>query len=441
MRVPHWFFSLLILSIAVAAVGGQEPQASTDRTPITERLIGDLINPRGVAIQPETNRVFVADAGSGRVFEWREGKSRDVVVGFPPQADAPPATTAGTIESFGFLSKELFVIGTTADSGMPELRLYRWSGAEDAQPLDHQSWTARSRPDGVESKPQKVEEKTNSAGETSQTTDQESAPPGNSSNSSQPPVTPTEAVGSATSSTAKTEPKDHAADTELRGPCQNLSVSGQQLFFVVHDPTGAQVVATCLLNGEALSKVERKKALEPSQVPAGGPGAFPELASANTVGIMLSPEQFYLVAGNHLQSQRAVLSFYDKSFKHKATFAGESAPLGHLTFGPKRGRLFAIQGSQSAESPGALVKITNDPNIPDGLRCHRILPLHHPRAICFDSQSNLLVLQQSSDQTPGNVRYELIKITKLELPPSATNTASPQPNQASSESGETTVID
>jgi glucose/arabinose dehydrogenase len=39
-----------------------------------ETVVGGLNNPCGIAIQPETGHVFIADSGAGRVVRVVEGK-------------------------------------------------------------------------------------------------------------------------------------------------------------------------------------------------------------------------------------------------------------------------------------------------------------------------------------------------------------------------------
>jgi DNA-binding beta-propeller fold protein YncE len=51
--------------------------------PKVETLLEGLINPCGVAIQPETGVVFVSDSGAGKVIRIVAGKPQDVIVGSP----------------------------------------------------------------------------------------------------------------------------------------------------------------------------------------------------------------------------------------------------------------------------------------------------------------------------------------------------------------------
>src|SRR6185369_11734799 len=76
-----------------------------------ETVLGGLSNPCGLAVQPETGHVFVADSAAGRIIRVVDGKAEDVVVGFPldkygkgPKFDIGPLGLA-------FLDKDTLVVG------------------------------------------------------------------------------------------------------------------------------------------------------------------------------------------------------------------------------------------------------------------------------------------------------------------------------------------
>jgi len=77
----------------------------------TETVVGGLNNPCGVAVQPETGHVFVADSGGKRVVRVVDGKAEDVIVDFPldvygkgPKFDIGPLGLA-------FIDKNTLVVG------------------------------------------------------------------------------------------------------------------------------------------------------------------------------------------------------------------------------------------------------------------------------------------------------------------------------------------
>src|SRR5262245_10862101 len=48
-----------------------------------EQVLGGLVNPCGVAVQPVTNQVFISDSANGRVCRVVNGKLEDVITGSP----------------------------------------------------------------------------------------------------------------------------------------------------------------------------------------------------------------------------------------------------------------------------------------------------------------------------------------------------------------------
>lgn len=101
-----------------------------------ETVVGGLTNPCGIAIQPETGHVFVADSGAGRVVRIVEGKIEEVIKGSPkdiygkgPMYDVGPMGLA-------FLDKDTLVVG---DGGYKDgeecLRVYAVPAA-GSPPLD-----------------------------------------------------------------------------------------------------------------------------------------------------------------------------------------------------------------------------------------------------------------------------------------------------------------
>jgi len=76
-----------------------------------ETVIGGLINPCGVAVQPETGHVFVADSGAGRVVRIVDGKIEEVIVGSPLDIYGKgPMYNIGPL-GLVFLDKNTLVVG------------------------------------------------------------------------------------------------------------------------------------------------------------------------------------------------------------------------------------------------------------------------------------------------------------------------------------------
>ena len=109
-------FSVCIFSVATNAVVAQE---TTDVR--SEVIATNLNNPCGLAIQPGTNHLFVADSGSGRVVRILDGKPRDVITGFPKQKfGRNPEFEIGPL-SLLFLDKDTLVVGGGGQNDGEEL--------------------------------------------------------------------------------------------------------------------------------------------------------------------------------------------------------------------------------------------------------------------------------------------------------------------------------
>jgi len=95
-----------------------------------EMVADGLDNPCGVAIQPETGDVFVADSGAKRIVKIVKGKVQDVIVDFPVDVYGKgPKYNIGPL-GMAFLSKDVLVVGGGGFVDDNELlRVYDLSGA------------------------------------------------------------------------------------------------------------------------------------------------------------------------------------------------------------------------------------------------------------------------------------------------------------------------
>lgn len=79
-QVPYvWIFALMVCPLW-AQDSPSDPAAPSG--PAMHVVVEGLDNPCGVAIQPETGIVFVADSGASRIVKIENGVAVDVVVGF-----------------------------------------------------------------------------------------------------------------------------------------------------------------------------------------------------------------------------------------------------------------------------------------------------------------------------------------------------------------------
>lgn len=98
----HLLTALAVLVLAAPA-SAQEAKAKT--------VLQGLHNPCGVAIQPGTGHVFVADSGSARVLRVVDGEPHEVIIGFPVDVYGKgPMYAIGPL-GLAFLDENTLVVG------------------------------------------------------------------------------------------------------------------------------------------------------------------------------------------------------------------------------------------------------------------------------------------------------------------------------------------
>lgn len=104
-----------------------EPAAESQEGELTSEVItAELNNPCGIAIQPETGTVFVADSGNLQILRLVDGKMEPVITEFPSDVYGKgPKYTIGPL-GLCFLDKDTLVVG---GGGLPDgeelLRVYK----------------------------------------------------------------------------------------------------------------------------------------------------------------------------------------------------------------------------------------------------------------------------------------------------------------------------
>jgi DNA-binding beta-propeller fold protein YncE len=79
--------------------------------PKVETVLDGLVNPCGVAIQPETGVVFISDSGLGKVIRVVDGKPQDAIVGSPKDLYGKgPKYEIGPL-GLAFFDKNTLVVG------------------------------------------------------------------------------------------------------------------------------------------------------------------------------------------------------------------------------------------------------------------------------------------------------------------------------------------
>ena len=117
---------MIMRSILTTLAGLSMSTCLLAQEPASETLLSGLTNPSGVAVQPETGIVFVADSGTGRVVRVVEGKAEVVIQGFPLDSyGKEPSYAVGPL-GLTFLDKDRLVVG---GGGLPDgeelLRVYK----------------------------------------------------------------------------------------------------------------------------------------------------------------------------------------------------------------------------------------------------------------------------------------------------------------------------
>lgn len=117
-----------------SATTTEEKSAEEGSSTKAEIVLSDLNNPCGLAIQPETGTVFVADSGNHQVVKLVDGKAEAVITDFPADVYGKgPMVNIGPLGLL-FLDKNTLVVG---GGGLPDgeelLRVYTLP--EDGKPI------------------------------------------------------------------------------------------------------------------------------------------------------------------------------------------------------------------------------------------------------------------------------------------------------------------
>jgi hypothetical protein len=87
-------------------------ELKTESGQLITRIIEGLNNPTGLAIQPETGIVFVADSGNGQILRVVDGKAEPVITDFPKESlGTTPPLNMGPL-NLGFLNKDTLIVGS-----------------------------------------------------------------------------------------------------------------------------------------------------------------------------------------------------------------------------------------------------------------------------------------------------------------------------------------
>lgn len=107
--------------------------AASAQDVVVETVLEGLNNPSGVAIQPETGHIFVADSGALRILRVVEGKAEEVITDFPKDVYGKgPFYDIGPLGLL-FLDKDTLVVGGGGlTDGKEMLRVFKLPAAGEA---------------------------------------------------------------------------------------------------------------------------------------------------------------------------------------------------------------------------------------------------------------------------------------------------------------------
>lgn len=121
-------FVSLALSAAAQSAGAQDAKLET--------VLENLYNPCGIAIQPETGTVFVADSGHGKVIRLIDGQAQDVIVNFEMDVYGKgPMFNIGPL-GLAFVNKDTLVVGGGSNIDGEELLSVYTVPAAGADPIE-----------------------------------------------------------------------------------------------------------------------------------------------------------------------------------------------------------------------------------------------------------------------------------------------------------------
>ena len=110
----------------------------------------------------------------------------------------------------------------------------------------------------------------------------------------------------------------------------------------------------------------------------------------------------------------SILTYYDETGKLLGQFDTGLNDISGLAFGPKRGRLFAIDYSAMAPEKGGLFKLIAEGKT--GCRAEKLTELIKPTAMAFDKKGDLFITLRAS-KGENEKSGKLIKISGLDNPP------------------------
>lgn len=339
----RWFpLGLIVLLAGIGQVNAKDA--------IPEIVVTGLSNPSGVAIQPNTGHVFVADSGAGRIVRVVDGTVEAVITDFP--ADRYGANPAYKIGPLGllFLDEKTLVVG---GGGLPDgkdlLRVFKVPSVGEKA-----------------IKASEVFSKALLAGH------DKGKQPG-------------------------------------EGNFYGLAQCNAGIFVTCNsgDNTKGWVSLATLGSDNRIKKFSRSIATKVTTT------------DDAPVAITTSPEQYLAVGqmGSVADEQDSLLAFYSQAGTKLSVFETGLNDITGLDYGPRYGRLFAVDFNWANPQQGGLYKLVK---MKSETACESVLisRLERPTALVFtDSGDCYITLAGSTKPADGKPDGKLVIIRQLDIDP------------------------
>ena len=341
--VPMW------LGLLLAGSGQAQAQDA-----IPEVVTKGLSNPSGVAVQPETGHVFVADSGAGRIVRVIEGKIEVVIADFPTErSKTDPAYKIGPLGLL-FLDKETLVVG---GGGLPNgedlIRVFKVPNVGE-EPI----------------------------------------------------------LASATHGDAFTLPASGTEDEDDVQPGEGnfygLARGSKGIFVTCSGDDTKGWVSLATLKQDLITKFDRKIA------------TAVKTEVVTPMAATISPQGYLVIGqlGKTGNAKDSLLTFYSQSGTTLGIYTTGLNDITGLAYGPRHGRLFALDFNQAAPKQGGLYKLVD---MKDDKQCESVLMsrLEKPTALAFTKDGDCYItLAGSARPADGKPDGQLILVRQLDIDPS-----------------------
>ena len=319
---------------------------------IPEVVTKGLNNPSGIAIQPETGHVFVADSGAGRIVRVIDGKVEAVITDFPTEKYGPNSTSKIGPLGLLFLDKKTLVVG---GGGLPNgkdlLRVFEVPGvgAGSIKAAATKGDTFALPASGKEGKDDFEPGEGNFYG--------------------------------------------------LAGGSEGVFVTGTG-----NDAKGWVSFATVKM--DQISKFERK--IDTKEV----------TRVDSPMAATISPQGYLVIGqmGKIKNEKDSLLTFYDQSGTKMGVYRTGLNDITGLAYGPRHGRLFALDFNWANPKRGGLFKLVD---MNDETQCEAVLMsrLDKPTALAFTKDGDCYITLAGSATPNGQPDGKLILIRQLDIDP------------------------